>query len=329
MIKRLLFSLLSIFYISLSAQEDCISAITVCGNSNINYTPSGVGNEYEDLGGCLSSGEHHSVWYKFTIATSGTLTFNLTPTGPVDYDWAIYGPNTTCGSLGAPIRCNASGTLASTGMNMTNTNTTSGGGNTNPYCKYMDVNAGETYYLYIDNWSTTVYTFNLTWGGTATFVSPFSSANAPNPFIAPGVPGPTPNSPRVISICDTNTPFDFTTLSPGIINGNTNFVVSYYDNANDAATGTNPITTPTPATIGTFYYYNINYNNPSNPASGLNACKQTGSFVFEASNLTASITASSISAICWLYISKFSKSFAFSSSYHFMIFLISLVYTRS
>lgn len=295
MVKRLLFSLLFIFYISLSAQEDCVSAITVCGNSNINYTPSGVGNDYEDLGGCLSSGEHHSVWYKFIIATSGTLTFNLTPTGPVDYDWAIYGPNTSCGNLGFPIRCNASGTLASTGMNMTNTNTTSAGGNTNPFCKYMDVVAGETYYLYIDNWSTTVYTFNLTWGGTATFVSPFSSsAIAPNPFIAPGVAGSTPNSPRVISICDSSVPYNFTNLSSGIINGNPNFTVSYFNDANDAATGSNPITVPVTITPGSIYYYNINYNNPNNPTSSLNACKQSGSFIFDVSNLTASITASSM-----------------------------------
>lgn len=295
MIKRLLFFLLSVFYISLSAQEDCVSAITVCGNSNINYTPSGVGNDFEDLGGCLSSGEHHSVWYKFTIATSGTLTFNLTPTGPVDYDWAIYGPNTSCGNLGFPIRCNASGTLSSTGMNMTNTNTSSAGGNTSPYCKYMDVVAGETYYLYIDNWSTTVYTFNLTWGGTATFVSPFSSSTiATNPFIAPGVAGPNPNSPRVISVCDSSVPFNFNTLSPGIINGNTNFTVSYFTDANDAATGSNPITAPTAIIPGSIYYYNINYNNPTNPSSSLNACKQTGSFIFEVSNLTASITASSM-----------------------------------
>lgn len=292
MIKKLLFSLLFIFYTSLSAQEDCTSAITVCGNSNINYTPSGVGNVYETLGGCLYSGEHHSVWYKFTIATSGTLTFNLTPTGPVDYDWAIYGPNTTCANLGSPIRCNASGALTSTGMNMTNTNTTSAGGATSPYCRYMDVVAGQTYYLYIDNWSSTVYTFNLTWGGTATFVSPFTSATiAPNPFVPPGSPGPNANSPREISICDTNTPYNFNTLSPGILNGNTNFTVAYFDNPNDAATGSNPITSPTIVNATTIYYYNINYHDPNNPASSINSCKQTGAIIFKPNTLTASITA--------------------------------------
>jgi hypothetical protein len=79
----------------------------------------------ENLGGCLSSGEHNSIWYKFTIATGGTLTFDLVPTDPgADYDWAIYGPNVNCASLGSPVRCNAAtviGVGASTGMNMTST----------------------------------------------------------------------------------------------------------------------------------------------------------------------------------------------------------------
>ena len=293
MLKKLLFFLLLIINISVFAQEDCSSAITVCGNSGINYTPNGIGNVYENLGGCLSSGEHHSVWYKFTIATSGTLTFNLVPTGPVDYDWAIYGPNKTCSNLGTPIRCNASGYLVNTGMNMTNTNTTSAGGNTDPYCKYMDVVAGQTYYLYVDNWSTTVYTFNLTWGGTATFVSPFNNAaTAPNPFVPPGTAGTTANSPREINLCNNSGIFDFSTLSAGILNGNPNFTVTYYNSANNAATGTNPITAPTTVNTTTTYYYSINYQDPNNPGSMINSCKQTNAIVFKNKSLTASITAS-------------------------------------
>lgn len=292
MIRQLLLLFLFIFYTSLSAQEDCSSAITVCGNSNINYTPSGIGNINEDVGGCLS-GEHHSVWYKFTIATSGTLTFNLVPTGPVDYDWAIYGPNASCNNLGFPIRCNASGALTSTGMNMTNNNTMSAGGNTNPYCRYMDVLAGQTYFLYLDNWSATVYTFNLTWGGTATFVSPFNNSTAaPNPFFPPGTPGAGANSPREIGICGTTALFDFSSLSAGILNGNPNFTVTYFDNANNAATGTNPITTPANVNTTTTYYYTINYHDPNSSGSAINACKQTNAIVFRNKSLTASITPS-------------------------------------
>ncbi|MFC5875630.1 gliding motility-associated C-terminal domain-containing protein [Chryseobacterium arachidis] len=293
MLKKLLFPVFLILYISTFAQEDCASAITVCGNSNINYTPVGIGSTNETLGGCLSY-ENHSVWYKFTIATSGTLTFDLAPTGPVDYDWAIYGPNVTCANRGTPVRCNASGYFVNTGMNMTNTNTSSGAGNTDPYCKYMDVVAGETYYLYIDNWSSTVYTFNLTWGGTATFVSPFTNSTlAPNPFIAPGNPGPSANSPREINICSNSSTFDFNTLSPGILNGNPNFSVSYYSSANNAATGSNPITAPIAVNTGSTYYYNISYQDPNNPNNSINSCKQTNAIVFKDKSLTATINASS------------------------------------
>lgn len=101
----------------------------------------------------------------------------------------------------------------------------------------------------------------------------------------------------MISICDSSVPFNFTSLSPGIINGNPNFTISYFNDANDAVTGSNPLTGPSVITPGSTYYYNINYNNPTNPSSSLNACKQTGSFVFDVSNLTASITASS-TTIC-------------------------------
>ena len=292
MIKKLLLSLLLLFQIIAFAQEDCNSAITVCGNSNINFTPSGIGNINETLGDCLIWGEHHSVWYKFTVATSGTLTFDLTPTGPVDYDWAIYGPNVACSNKGFPIRCNASGSIGSTGMNLTNTNTSSGGGNTNPYCRYLDVLAGQTYFLYLDNWSPTVFSFNLTWGGTATFVSPFTNpALAPNPFIPPGNPGPNANSPREIYICGNTATFDFGTLSTAILNGNVNFSVSYFNNANDAATGNNPINGPLTVNTNNTYFYNINYNDPNNPNNAISACKDTKAIVFKNKSLTANITA--------------------------------------
>lgn len=292
MLKKLFICLLTAFFAYTSAQEDCVTAITICGNSNINYTPGGIGNINENLGSCLS-GENHSVWYKFTVATSGTLTFDLVPTGPVDYDWAIYGPNVTCANKGNAIRCNAAGTYGSTGMNMTNTNTSSGAGNTNPYCRYMDVVAGQTYYLYIDNWSTTVYTFNLTWGGTATFASPFTnSAIAPNPFTPPGTPGATASAPREIGICGNSATFNFGSLSAGILNGNSNFTVTYFNSANNAATGSNPITTPITVNTGTTYYYNINYQDPNNQNNPINACKQTNAIVFKNKGLNASITAS-------------------------------------
>lgn len=65
----------------------------------------------------------------------------------------------------------------------------------------MNVVAGQTYYLLVDNFSSSANGFVLSWGGTATLVSPFNSAFQPYPFMEPGTPGPTPNSPREVVVC--------------------------------------------------------------------------------------------------------------------------------
>jgi gliding motility-associated-like protein len=280
-----------IFY----AQSDCGSALAVCGNSNISYTPSGFGNIQENPlgGGCLSL-EHFSVWYTFTASTSGTLTFlitpNVNPANPTntDYDWAVFGPNKQCGALGSPLRCSyastASGVL--TGLNMTATDLTEGAGG-DGFCRYLDVIAGETYYLIVDNFSANTNGFVLSWGGTATLSSPFTSAVQPHPFIPPGTPSATPNGPNEVIICADPAVFDFSSLSAGIINGNPNFVVSYHTSSNDALTGNNPITTPQTVNTTTVYYYSISYLDPVNPNSPISKCKQTGTFKFIQGNITA------------------------------------------
>ena len=292
--KFLLFIFLSLSQF-LFSQADCTSALAVCGNSSITYSPSGIGNVNENLRGCLTEGEHNSIWYKITIATGGTLTFNLVPNDQdADYDWAIYGPNVNCSNLGTPIRCNAAtvvGVGASTGLNMTSTITSAAGGSTTPYCKYLDVLPGQTYYLYLDNWvnasNPTMAPFSLTWGGTATLASPFTDpATQPFPFTPPGVPAANPADPREVVICSNPAVFDFTTLSAGIINGNPNFSVSYHTSQNAALTGTNPITGPTSVTVGPTYYYSISYTDPTNPNSPLNKCKQVGLFKFRDGKIT-------------------------------------------
>lgn len=293
--KTLLFFLFCISQIFYS-QADCSTALSVCGNSSITYSPTGIGNVNESLGGCLTTGEHNSIWYKLTIATGGTLTFNLVPNDPdADYDWAVYGPNVACGSLGTPIRCNAAtviGVGAATGLNMTSTITSAAGGSTTPYCQYLDVLPGQTYYLYIDNWvgagASTTAPFSLTWGGTATLASPFTDpALQPNPFMPPGVPAANPADPREVIICVNPAVFDFSTLSSGILNGNPNFVISYHNSQNDALAGTNPITLPITVNTTNIYYYSIHYQDSANPNNPLNFCRQISPFKFKQGNITA------------------------------------------
>ena len=286
--------LLLLIVLSLSqflfSQSDCTSAIGVCGNTSQSYTPVDDGATAETLGGCLS-GEHLSVWYKFTIATGGTLTFvidpNVDPNNPIstDYDWGVYGPNLQCGSLGTPIRCSYAGGGGPTGLNMTATDTTEDAGG-DRYVKYMDVLPGETYYLIVDNYSTNTMGFALTWGGTATLSSAFNDpALTPNPFVNPGEPNPA-GGPNQVPTCPLPGQFNFSALTAGIINGNPNFTVSYHYNSNDAIAGTNPITAPVAVNANDTYYYAIKYNHPTDPNSSLNGCRQTGSFKFKLGSIS-------------------------------------------
>ncbi|WP_326981844.1 T9SS type B sorting domain-containing protein [Chryseobacterium sp. MYb264] len=284
--KKLL--LLFILFTStlLFSQSDCVSAIPVCGNSDLSYTSLGHGNVEEVLGGCLYSNENHSVWYSFTIATSGTLTFTINPNVyEDDYDFGVYGPNKDCSALGAPIRCNYSGSDGPTGLTLA----LNGSATNDTWSAYMDVVAGETYYLIVDNWSGTVNGFSLTWDGTATLTSAFTDpALTPFPFITPGAPGPTPDSPNEILRCSLPSSFDFSSLNTAILNGNQNFTVTYHDTSNDAVTGDNPITGFTTVDDTKIYYYRLEYNDPNNPDNAANGCFQTGEFKFKEGNITAS-----------------------------------------
>lgn len=267
------------------SQSDCVSAIPVCGNSSFSFTPTGSGSVTEDLQGCLVGDEHYSVWYSFTIATSGTLTFTIDPAVFADdYDFAVYGPNLTCGTLGAPIRCNFSGADGPTGLSLTATDPNGAG---TQWSSYMDVVAGQTYYLVIDNYLSTSNGFSLNWGGTATLTSAFNNpALTPNPFITPGTPSATPNAPNEILKCALPMQFDFTTLSTGIINGNPNFTVTYHDTENNAITGASPLTT---ALVNgtTIYYYRLKYTDPADPTNPINGCFQIGIFKFKQGNIVA------------------------------------------
>lgn len=280
---------LLIFILCLSqiiyAQSDCPGAISVCGNSNISYTPSGPGNILEDLGGCMSSDEHFSVWYTFTIATAGTLTFTIDPNVFADdYDFAVYGPNKTCANFGLPIRCNYSGADGPTGLNLATIHPAVNG----QWSGFMNVLPGEVYYLVVDNFSESANGFSLNWGGTATLASPFNDpALITQPFLAPGLPNANPALPNEVVICSNPAIFNFSTLSAGIINGNTNFTIAYYRNTNDLLSGTNAITVPISVNTTDIYFYSVTYTDPLNPNNPINKCKQTGEFKFKDGGITA------------------------------------------
>ena len=150
---------------------DCITATQICTTTAFDDNNSGNG-DINDLNasnkGCLADGEHQSAWYYFIISTSGTLTFIIDPVvNSDDYDFAVWGPGPSCPPAAPPIRCSYSSANGNTGLNMTAPDLSEGAGG-DKFVKYLDVLAGEVYYLFIDNYLATNEGFTFSFGGSAT-----------------------------------------------------------------------------------------------------------------------------------------------------------------
>ena len=237
-----------IFFILISlntfAQSDCTTAIVVCGNTGFSgLTANGAGiDEISTLTTC-GSGETNSIWLKLLICTSGTLGFTLTPQSndiTVDFDYFIFGPNSTCTNLGTTIRCSTTNPLASnqsnnlTGMNASENDTSEGPGQFgNSFLKWLNVSAGDDYYLVIDR-PIGSSNFSIQWTGTATFTSP-PTFNLPTEFALD------------LTKCDNDlvyngqTNFDLNENNAVIIGSQTNVAVTYHLSQNDATNGINAI----------------------------------------------------------------------------------------
>lgn len=158
-----------------STNQDCSIAVQVCNDISFTGNSNGFGTQELNAGnsGCLLGNEHQSAWYVFQAATSGTVSLNITTA--VDYDFAIWGPNLTCGTLGLPIRCSFSGLYGNTGLGSGATDFTDGDGNgangfLDAWVAPLTVVAGQTYIMLIDNYTsnTTPFTLDWTMGGGAT-----------------------------------------------------------------------------------------------------------------------------------------------------------------
>ena len=178
--KTMQLLVLLIFTTTTFAQEpnDCVNAITICGNGVFTSNASGIGmnQEVDACGGY----EHNSIWLKVNVAQSGTLGFNIIPLNTdiqVDYDFWVYSANVTCSALGSPLRCcttnpiSAGLTNNNTGMNGSSLQTSSGpGSNGNGYVRWLTVTAGQSYYIAIDR-PIGDGGFELQWTGNALLAS--------------------------------------------------------------------------------------------------------------------------------------------------------------
>ena len=235
----LIFILNYLFTFAQNETSDCSGAIKICGDGAISSNANGVGlQELNGRNNCASR-EHNSLWLEIEITKAGTLGFILKPTSTdleIDYDFFIFGPNASCGSLGNAIRCSTTNPLASnassnhTGMNDSETDTSEGPGqNGNNFIRSLDVLPGETYFIVIDR-PIGNSPFQLEWTGTSTM------GDFPFPE------GPDINKPNNLEACNSDgiSDFDISITAAEIVSQN-NTTLTYHETLADASDNIAPI----------------------------------------------------------------------------------------
>jgi len=183
---------------------DCPTAIVLCDKSPFNVqsvTGPGANDTEMDDAPCFNNGislsavEQNTTWYVFTAAASGTLEFTLTPNNPGDdLDFVVYRlPNGPANCSGKQVlRCMASGEdqifgkscIGPTGLNASSTDTSEPPGcppGSDRFLKALDLTAGATYALAINNFSSSGNGFQITWGGSGQFRGPRAGIKSSDP----------------------------------------------------------------------------------------------------------------------------------------------------
>ena len=150
---------------------DCTTAIPICSNTPINSGTDGY--SIDDFQGATASGclertttgviESNSAWYKFKTGAAGQLGFNIQHDPSEDWDYALYRTD-NCGQLGEPVRCNFfdnrdQNSYIGVGEDP------SGNTLTVQYEDWLQVEAGEEYYLLINNFSNINSGFSIQFSG--------------------------------------------------------------------------------------------------------------------------------------------------------------------
>lgn len=174
MIKTFVKTLLILIFTQVAqaqVAQDCATAIPICSNTPVNGGTNGFGSD--DFNGATSSGcleqtttgaiESNSAWYRFRTAQAGQLGFNIGHNSDEDWDFALYRA-TDCNDLGEPIRCNFFDNSEGTSFIGVGEDPT-GNGDSVHYEDWVQVQAGEDYYLFINNFSNVNSGFSIQFTG--------------------------------------------------------------------------------------------------------------------------------------------------------------------
>ncbi len=148
--------------------------------SNPSTNPSGVNS------GCLLSGESSggATWVQINISSSGTLEFNISQSGFVDWAMWPYNASACAGIIGntlPPVTCNWNqSSSGGTGIGPVPL-----GGSPGNFQPSLNVTAGQSFIVCVTNFSNVNGTVNMNFTGTAgTSCVPFGASNSQS--ICPG-----------------------------------------------------------------------------------------------------------------------------------------------
>lgn len=162
----------------------CATATPICDLTNFNLAtgPAGTGAFSPN---CFTFGANSSVWYQFTVGTTGTLAWNCTPTLPLtELDWALFDITNGCGTANLnanTVNCNynysnqVSSPIGMSTSSITVCPTSGANGAGAEFCPAGTVTAGRTYAIFIDNFSNNASGWNFNWTGSTFQMAPTSS----------------------------------------------------------------------------------------------------------------------------------------------------------
>ena len=165
---------------AVESHADCRVATPICETTRVEGNAYGPGSNQDAFANFCDISEFQSHWFTWRFLSSGTFWFKIFPDSVAtgfypDYDWLLWQDNAPgfCSAFNnnlPPMACNGSsstGPSGETGLDTSGTSFSVPAGPGNPFCPILNVNAGETYYLLLNNFSTSSTGFTLRLGGTA------------------------------------------------------------------------------------------------------------------------------------------------------------------
>ena len=140
--------------------KDCAGSITICVDTIFQFLGGEGRNDFQSVNNepnCLANGERNSAWFYIAfeenMPANSPFAFELTTINQsiADIDFAIFGPNLVCDSLGSPIRC--SNYLApgeSTGLIPAAEDLFESDLFGDGYLRPLEVQPGEAYYILVN-----------------------------------------------------------------------------------------------------------------------------------------------------------------------------------